>query len=488
MNLHKMKPGLARLSFIGLVIALAGCSDSSDNTSAKTPESTAPLAAVSGPITAGSRGFPATPAVVDLDAAGYIEEEFFLEGTARAYEQAGEWAIDGQWSVKEVSMAEYKTRMLVRRPVDPDQFSGVVIVEWFNVTSNVDIDPDFGFLSTEILREGHAWVGVTAQAIAIDSVGAGPFGPGAVGLAIWDPVRYDSLSHPGDAYSYDIFSQAGAAIRADGGTGPLQGLRPRWILATGQSQSAVRMLTYANAIHPDARVYDAFLIHSRPGVGAPLGDGFTNLVGKVRSDLDSPVFQVITETELFELAGVEFSFTAVRQPDSATVHTWELAGMAHADADYLTALTAQGNKQYEDFLDLSAVIPLVNSAPQNLAMNAALHYLVKWVVEGIPPASAPPITTSDDEILRDANGNALGGLRLPHIEVPTAVLTGEDGIPFSGSTIPFDTPTLEALYPNPETYINSVRASAQSAVDAGYLLAVDAESIVAEAENNPPVD
>ena len=35
---------------------------------------------------------------------------------------------------------------------------------------------------------------------------------GNQGMKAWDPSRYRSLVHPGDSYSYDIFSQAGAAL------------------------------------------------------------------------------------------------------------------------------------------------------------------------------------------------------------------------------------------------------------------------------------
>ncbi|MCB1706727.1 MAG: alpha/beta hydrolase domain-containing protein [Halioglobus sp.] len=479
------KPLLRLLSIICVTTLLASCSNSNNNSPAA-PR--VPVASVSGPITAGSRGFPATPAVVDLAAAGYVEEEFFLEGTARAFAQVGDWTIDGVWPVSEASKAAYKTRILVRRPTDPAKFSGVVVVEWFNVTSHVDIDVDFGFLSMEILREGHAWVGVTAQAIAIESIGSGPFGAGAVGLLTWDPDRYNSLHHPGDAYSYDIFSQAGATLQNPPGIDPLGGLQPQIILADGQSQSAIRMVTYVNAIHPDAGVYDGFLIHNRAGFGASLGDGYATSVAKVRTDLDAPVFQFTTETELFELAGVDLGFTKVRQPDSRSVHTWEVTGTSHADAHYLTGLNKQGNLQFEDFLDLSAVIPIVNSAPQYLAMNAALHSLVDWVADGTPPASAPPIDTADDAIVRDIYGNALGGLRLPHIEVPIALLSGEGAIPFSGQTVPFDSATLAMLYPDKATYVDAVRTAAEAAVDSRYLLPVDAAMIIAEAEAEAPVD
>lgn len=474
------------LYLVFVLLSTAGCSDGSDNAAASVP-----AAVLSGPVTSGSRGIPGTLAVEDLDAAGYTEQEFFLEGIARAFDKDGDWSINGKWPVLESSEAEYRTRLLVRRPSDADRFSGVVIVEWFNVSSGVDLDIDFGFLSGEILREGHAWVGVSAQAAGIESTGGSQFGDSAVGLRHWDPLRYDSLFHPGDQYSYDIFSQAGAVLKSSGGIDPLGGLVPRTFIADGESQSAFRMLTYVNAIHPVAGVYDGYMIHSRNGTGAPVNaspDGIVPAPARVRADIGVPVFQYITETDLFELGDGERSFPGARQPNSDYVHTWEVAGTAHADSDYLARLLEQGRIQYDNFLNLSGILDLVNSAPQNLSMNKALDALVAWVTRGTPPADAPPLATEGGAIVRDQYGNALGGLRLPHIEVPVALLSGEDGLPLSGRTVPFDAATLAALYPDARAYIEAVRDSALAAVSNGFLLPVDADAIIAEAEANPPVE
>jgi hypothetical protein len=73
-------------------------------------------AVVSGPI-AGAP-FLGRPLSYDLAALGYSTEEFFLEGTARSYAPTpGE--------------ARYRTRVVVRRPLDPARFDGSVVVEWF---------------------------------------------------------------------------------------------------------------------------------------------------------------------------------------------------------------------------------------------------------------------------------------------------------------------------------------------------------------------
>jgi hypothetical protein len=120
-------------------------------------------------------------------------------------------------------------------------------------------------------------------------------------------------------------------------------------------------------------------------------------------------------------------------------------------------------------------------------MNAALHALVNWVRTGESPSSASPIETRDESILRDEHGNALGGVRLPHVEVPIAVQSGEGPIQLAGQTIPFDQAKLDRLYPDAQAYVDAVAVAAQAAVDAGFLLPDDAAALVQEARDKPPV-
>src|SRR4030095_2498283 len=58
--------------------------------------------------------------------------------------------------------ASYKTRLLIRRPSNPSNFNGIVFIDWMNVTAGNDSDI-FGGLSSELLNEGYAYVGVSAQ-------------------------------------------------------------------------------------------------------------------------------------------------------------------------------------------------------------------------------------------------------------------------------------------------------------------------------------
>ncbi|GIF06918.1 alpha/beta hydrolase domain-containing protein [Actinoplanes siamensis] len=469
-------------------------------------------AAVPGPtITvppAGTHGFPFLAEAEDLPAAGYTESEYFLSGVASSYVGLGVLRPDGRWPVAVTGRAPYRTRMLVRRPADPARFNGVVVVEWLNVSGQVDLSPDYWFAHDELLRAGYAWVGVSAQEVGVDGgIGDLP------GLRRWDPARYRTLSHPGDQFSYDIFSQAGQALRTPDGPNPLAGLAVRTVLADGESQSALRMTTYVNAVHPVAKVYDGFLIHSNSALAAPidaLGLGMP-LTVRIRTDLEQPTFVVLTETDVLGHA-------PARQPDTATVRTWELAGTAHGDQWALdlgdpTLRRSLGSQTPSPDCPAGSAPP--NDGPGHYGIDAALAHLTTWAQGGAAPPVAPPVAVGGGAVIRDAaTGLAVGGLRLPDVTVPTRTLSGLRAIgggPFCGlygARDPWNAdadgwdrhdagdpsnpappaspePDLATLYPTHARYVAAVRAAADAAVAAGYLLPPDAARIVAIAQAAP---
>lgn len=473
---------------VGVVVGCLVFSMETTATVANTTGSSEPASArLTGPVTGGVHDFPQTSAAVDLAAAGYVEKEYFLQGTATAYRKQGTWTEDGKWAVRNDTTAPYKTRILVRRPARASDFNGTVVVEWLNVSSKTDVDVDFGYLSKELLREGYAWVGVSAQEAGVNSNGGSQFGPAALGLKAWDPERYGSLEHPGDDYSYDIFSQAGRSIRAPKGANPLPGFKIKHLLADGESQSAFRMLTYLNAVQPVANAYDGFLIHSRGGDGAPISqaDGAVPTIARVRTDLHVPVFQVLTETDQFGLRAVSqgtvSAFPDSLQSDTKNIRTWEIAGTAHADGDYLRSLSQQGKKQFPGFLDLSAASTIANNGPQKYVMRAVIRHLRDWAANGTAPPHQKPLEIADGAIVRDAHGNALGGVRTPQLDVPVATLTGE-GNSLIGKTTPFPPDVLASLYPSHDAYVKAFTDAAKQAVARGVVLKVDVPEMIDEAK------
>ena len=105
------------------------------------------------------------------------------------------------------------------------------------MSGGLDAAPGWIGAHTELIREGAAWVGVSAQAVGVES-GPGILGPSGAGLKMTDRQRYGSPMHPGDSFSYDIFSQAGEAIRHPAGVRAIGGLTPAVGKATNRAVRA----------------------------------------------------------------------------------------------------------------------------------------------------------------------------------------------------------------------------------------------------------
>lgn len=456
---------------------------------------------IEGPITAGNGVFVAGT-TFDLAEVGYRQSEYFLSGTARAFRADGPLGTDGRWQVEPSGeTAAYKTRVIVNRPVDPAAFNGTVLVEWHNVSGGLDASPDWVGAHTELIREGYAFAGLSAQKVGIEG-GTAVVGVISLPLKTVDPVRYGSLAHPGDSFSYDILSQTGQAIRDRAGIAPLDELPVERVIAAGESQSAFRMVTYINAFHRLTRVFDGYLVHSRGAVGAPLSEAPQPVIAVpgtaiVRDDLAVPAMIFQTETDMTFLG-----YVPARQPDTPTIRTWEVAGTAHADA-YL--LAKGGGDRGDDpaiarLLVTADPIPgilscgePVNDGPQHFVLKAAVAALDRWVRDGTPPAIAPRLEMDAGPpalVRRDARGIALGGIRTPAVDAPLAVLSG-DPQPGSilcalfGTTTPFDEGTIASLYADQAAYVAAVESSAGAAVAAGFLLPPDAALIKAAAGDTP---
>ncbi len=213
----------------------------------------------------------------------------------------------------------------------------------------------------------------------------------------------------------------------------------------------------------------------------------------IRDDLDVPVMVVETEGDVIG------SSLAARQADTPMFRLWELAGASHADAYTLQGLSDNGNgaaaAQMFEYMrnptnPFGCTYP-INAGPQHWILQAAFHGLDTWVRTGVAPPVGTPlevISSSPVVLARDAYGNALGGVRSPHVDVPVATLDSVNGGVFFcglfGRTIPLTSEQLLALYPTHSDFVTKWLGAIYVGVANGFLLPADAGELYAAANGS----
>jgi putative intracellular protease/amidase len=473
----------ACLTALGVVSAGALQQSSASRLSA--PTVTGPVALTS-PVRDAAHGYPFNASTIDLAKQGYVEEEFFIQGAARSYDVPRDQMSN---ATPASATHSYKTRIVVRRPAASGKFNGTAIVEWTNVSEGFDNEVDWFHTAEHLVAAGYAWVGVSAQNVGVSA------------LKQWSGSRYGTLDVTdggtvmGDALSYDIFTAAGQAVRGKASAGVTGQFKVERLIATGHSQSAGRLATYFNSVHPLAPVYDAVVLH---------GGG-----GKMRTDLNVKIWKLLSETDVL-------GQVATRQADSDKYRTWEVAGTSHLDIKHATELVKLGLRSKETMLPNPPPAPAGGGAgrrggpgfggtpgpfngcnhpplsriPSEYVQSALYDHLARWLKDGIAPPAAPPIEIKTDgerpAIVRDSFGNALGGIRLSEHAVATATNSGENsgsGFCFlTGWHEGFDKSRLNTLYSTHAAYVSAVKAVTEQNVKAGYVLKADGQRTIAEAE------
>jgi hypothetical protein len=288
--------------------------------------------------------------------------------------------------------------------------------------------------------------------------------------------------------AWDIVSQLGGLIRNDKRSDyPLGGQRVRRQLLTGYSGPAPTVAAWANHFgRTGSSPYDGYLIGASYGSVASLSAS-GEAPGKVSHALSDPVIRLDTETEFLDTHG------ATRQADGTHLRTWEIAGGSHIDKSLA--------HRFDEMLgrDLGAA-PISTQCTKPLnplsvgdASDAAVADLFRWAGGGrAAPAAARIKLTPGGDIVRDADGNARGGLRLPGVAVPTGSLEpsnvpadasplAQGFCPLIGSFNRFGAARLAALYPTNHAYVHRVGQRAQALESAGFLIRHDAARLKREA-------
>lgn len=418
---------------------------------------------VTGPITEGLRGHALWDSWYDLAELGYVEEEYFVSGTAKSFPTT--------------TPADYTTRIIVRRPANAADFNGTVLLDWVNVTAQFENAVDTLESHELFHREGFAYVHVSAQAAGLCCL------PGLTPKT-WDPVRYEAIAHPGDDYAFDMFSQIAKAMKSPRGANPMGGLRVSKVLAMGQSQSGTRLHDYIAEVQDEAGVIDGFLVHA---------DGGANK--QYPRDPAVPVIQLMSEREA----------TPEAPNVTRNYRLWEVAGAAHQDfwvgyhqvfgasrravlslprqpasADDQLHAVAGGYGEQIHPLSFTCVVA-GTQFPLRYVVNAAIYHLDRWVKTGALPPDGPRYAFEGGELARDGFGNALGGIRLPPIDVPVARYDSAR-CDLGGITIPFTELELQQLYPTHADYYCRMREATLRSIGEGFLLREDAEDLMTRVE------
>ena len=375
-----------------------------------------------------------------LDMYEYEEHEFFFSG----------------------SSPTFTSRFLVLRPSDPAKFSGTVYVEWYNVSGTMDVPVMWSASQEYFMREGHVYIGVSAQAV------------GAGSLAEVDAERYASISHPGDEYANTIFSRAGAAVRAhpEMVLGPC--MKVAALIGMGQSQSSGRLADYSANAQPSDQVYDALLLHS--GGTAP-------------ATVACPTFVVRTMNE------------GNSTGDGPNTVEWAVAAASHNDKRLTEkSFDIIGQAFGFDEIPFQCQNPM-NDYPAYRVYNSVLDWMSRWVRNGERPPKGDPFEMVGGDLALDEIGNNKGGVRLPDVDVPIKVYSRDNGpadgadifsagigvlaCGLAGTASPLPPAKLMELYPTHEDYVQKYTAAADKALMGGFLLKKDYDEMIEIARAAP---
>lgn len=414
--------------------------------------------------------------VWDMSGAGYVSEEFIVSGTAdvnQAVAMADAANMLVRDNVKDMAQRDfslktikknqpYTTRIVVYRPVDPKKFSGNVVFETLH-PSGGGRSVVWDMLNAYFVSRGDAFVGVQHPSTFVV-------------LKTSDAQRYDGLAVADNTQLWGSIAQVGALVKSNGATSPLKGYAVKHLFLTGYSFTGAATTSFANWYHERTKLAD----------GRPVFDGYiSNANSMYNRPLSVPVMRMNTQGDFDSFGGVNN-----RRFDSddkgSQYRLYELTGAAHVTQPVPPAPGAKRpraptgsatstNQPRFSAESCSAQYPKgfeTNSYPVHLFLEGMFDNMYRWVADGTKPPSGKRIRRDADDItMKDTHGNAIGGIRLPHIEISSAtygVGAGDDCFLF-GYQLPYAPDKLKTMYGTYDVYVDALRLSAERQVKEGWL-------------------
>lgn len=186
---------------------------------------------------------------------------------------------------------------------------------------------------------------------------------------------------------------------------------------------------------------------------------------------------------------------------STYTRAWDVAGTTHASlygAQYIDAVVLRdksivgpnGPISFTQVIEPSCqILPVFSTVDVGLVVNAAFDSVREWITKG--QAAAPSIYFERDaegNLVRDADGNVKGGIRLAQFAAPTAFQLANNGTAFpwsvSGHHRDYTDEELKDLYGTHRNYVGQVRSTMKEAQKAGYILKFDEKEAIRAAEES----
>jgi Alpha/beta hydrolase domain len=367
----------------------------------------------------------------------------------------------------------YKTAVFVRRPADASRASGVVAVDPLHSSGIWGMQT---LLQPYFVAHNDVHVGVAASRDVVERLLKGA-----------NPTRYASLDVPDtpDAPN-EILAGVGALLHQHPDS-LVPGVRVKSAILGGWSQTAVVTRSFISS--PQAkgtvggrRVFDGFF----PGQAA-VGSSGGSQVGRV-PDIGVPVLELQGERELLVTISV-YGSLGYRRPDSKTYRLYEVAAMSHINNEPDNPVSG-----FAGSLDCDWPAGATPSAFRQTDIWAvAFDNIVRWISKGASPPRAARIELEADgrTVKRDANGNALGGMRSVFVDVPTASIMPTSLAPggvvrnpcaYAGYQLDFSRERLQQLYRTHARYVQQVTRDTDKLVRKRLLLPVSARELVSAAQ------
>jgi hypothetical protein len=472
-----------------------------------------PVSATSQPFASSQK--PGSPSAALTERYDYIEEEYFISGTANVYgpgRTKGLSAFMGEGKIRSFATAKmqplaglaqaaapYTTRMLMVRPRDNAKFSGRVhLYAFHNIAAQMPVD-------SNLLENGDAIA-------CVEGCSGTRFGPqeipsgGVAHLLKFNPERYrdlklayadpavwpdltpgtlgrmaSSLDFSGAGQASDVFlqeiyrsyaqgpdivTQMAHALRRGDPALPF-GNRVKGLYNFAASGGTTFQQPYIQYHHAAGILPD----------GTPPIDGYLAMVGMIPEVMPKNAILVYLTSEGDLATSIQLGTAVPPDSDAPRVRVYEIPGTGHGisgrrPGPSAVAGSTTANRENDGVLPAGVAGLSERDAPppgvvpfdkfNSPIIWALWENMYDWVEKGTPMPRAGRIMRdpkSPTGIALDEHGHARGGLRTPWVDVPEAnyIPRISPKNPLSAGMKPFPEEKIVQLYGSRENYLKLVK-------------------------------